>query len=112
MVSLNLANSSAPVPVQHQKDVLGRVVVAPVAGGQREEILLQALRILRAQAAVPQLALVGVHPARVAGPGEHVALQLHQVVGHAALGVVVLRLPFRLPGSLRQDSPTLVLPMT
>ena len=48
----------------------GRIVGAPVSGGEREEILLQTLRVLRAQPAVEQRALILIHPARIAGPAE------------------------------------------
>ena len=76
----------------------GRVVGAPVSGGEREEILLQPLSVLRAQPAVEERALVIIHPARIAGPAEDEALKLHQIVGHTALGVGPGQCSLELPG--------------
>jgi hypothetical protein len=97
-VSANLANSSAPGAGAAPERFLRRIVSAPVAGGEREEILLEALRVLRTEPAVEKGALVRIHPARIGGPAEDVALKLHQVVGHAALRVRPSQRSFKLSG--------------
>ena len=78
--------------------ILRRIEVPPISRRKRKEVLLQSLRILRAHTAVPQAALVRVHPARIASPCKRVALELHQVVGHATLGVVILQAPLQVSG--------------
>ena len=85
--------------------ILRRVIGAPIAGGEREKVLLETLRVLRAKPGVEESALVGIHPTGIASPAKDMALQLHQVVGHTAFGVAPAQCPAEL---VRRRPPVLI----
>src|SRR5579884_2425729 len=86
--------------------VIRRVVVLPPAAPKRQKIALQAIRVLRSQAAVEKRPFVVIHRPRVRCPSVNVPRQLQHVVPAAAFLHI---LPDFLPQLARPPHPVLVI---